>query len=70
MTADNAKSGKARAIPLNDEAICILKTLDADCEFVFSSNGRKIKNISRSDFDRALGLSSTYDFRFHDLRHT
>ncbi|WP_237388035.1 tyrosine-type recombinase/integrase [Xenorhabdus sp. Sc-CR9] len=70
ITAENAKSGKARAVPLNDEAISILRSLPKEGEFVFSSNGKCRKQISRTDFDRALKKSGINDFRFHDLRHT
>ncbi|MDE1479414.1 site-specific integrase [Xenorhabdus bovienii] len=70
ITAENAKSGKARAVPLNDEVVSILRNLPRDCEFVFSSNAKRIKQISRTDFDRALKKSEIDDFRFHDLRHT
>ncbi|SFU85992.1 Phage integrase family protein [Xenorhabdus koppenhoeferi] len=71
ITAENAKSGKARAVPLNDEAVSILRSMPRDCEFVFpATNGRRRKQFSRTDFDRALKKSGIDDFRFHDLRHT
>ncbi|WP_337944431.1 site-specific integrase [Xenorhabdus khoisanae] len=70
ITAENAKSGKARAIPLNEEAVSILRELPRDGEFVFSSNGKRRTQMSRTDFDRALIKSGIDNFRFHDLRHT
>ncbi|MBK5145418.1 site-specific integrase [Budviciaceae bacterium BWR-B9] len=70
VTADKAKSGKARAIPLNDEAVDILSQQPRNCESVFSCNGERIKQINRADFKNALKRSGIVDFRFHDLRHT
>ncbi len=70
ITAENAKSGKARAVPLNEEVVSILRSLPRECEFVFSSNGERVKQISRTNFARALKKSGIDDFRFHDLRHT
>lgn len=70
ITADNAKSGKARSIPLNDEAIAILTTIPEEGRYVFSNEGNRRKEISRPDFKQALQKSGIFDFRFHDLRHT
>ena len=70
VTAENAKSGKARPLPLNDEAVRILNECSKDSEYVFSVNGEKLKEISRADFPRALKMAGITDFRFHDLRHT
>ncbi|WP_347113357.1 site-specific integrase [Leclercia sp. S52] len=70
VTAENAKSGRARALPLNDEAIRILRECDMSCEYVFSVNGERLKDIERKEFNRALEAAQIPDFRFHDLRHT
>lgn len=70
VTAENAKSGKARPIPLNDEAVKIIAGRSRDSEYVFSVDGGVIKEISRADFANALKVSGIFDFRFHDLRHT
>ncbi|WP_145589810.1 site-specific integrase [Yersinia rochesterensis] len=70
ITADNAKSGKARPLPLNDDAVSIMRKIPCDNDFVFSSNGDREGYINRTDFDRAMSLSGIEDFRFHDLRHT
>lgn len=70
ITADNAKSGKARPLPLNNEAVRILNECSKDSEYVFAVNGEKLKEINRNDFARALEMSGITDFRFHDLRHT
>lgn len=70
VTAENAKSGKARPLPLNDDAVKLISSCDRDSEYVFSVNGRRINQISRADFSNALKTSGITDFRFHDLRHT
>lgn len=70
VTAENAKSGRARPLPLNDEAILILRECDMSCEFVFTANGERLTDIDRKDFAQATIKSGISDFRFHDLRHT
>lgn len=70
ITADNAKSGRGRAIPLNDDAISILMNIEKNSKYVFSVDGSKINQISRTDFANAVKLTGLDDFRFHDLRHT
>ncbi|MEJ4044604.1 tyrosine-type recombinase/integrase [Erwinia sp. SLM-02] len=70
VTADRAKSGKARPLPLNDEAVAIIKKIPRINEFLFSSDGQMEVNYNRTDFLRALSISGIVDFRFHDLRHT
>lgn len=70
IAAEDAKSGKARPLPLNDEAVEILRNMPRDCEYPFAYRGRKADQISRSEFATALRKSGIEDFRFHDLRHT
>lgn len=70
VTADNAKSGKARPLPLNDEAVKAITSCHRDSDFVFALNGEQARQISRGEFSRALKRAGITDFRFHDLRHT
>ncbi|MGT3185006.1 tyrosine-type recombinase/integrase [Yersinia enterocolitica] len=70
ITAENAKSGKARPLPLNDEAVKIIRECPKDSDYVFSRNGVPKYQIARSEFSRALNRAGITDFRFHDLRHT
>lgn len=70
VTAENAKSGRARSLPLHDEAISILRECEKTCDFVFSVNGEKLSDIDRKDFEQATTRANLTDFRFHDLRHT
>lgn len=70
IKAENSKSGRARQLPLSDEAVAILRQIPNSHEYVFSSEGRKHDYFIRSDFKRALRQTGIKDFRFHDLRHT
>lgn len=70
VKAEVAKSGRARQLPLGDDAVAILNRIPRDFEYVFSSDGTMQDYFVRSDFNRALKLSGIKDFRFHDLRHT
>ncbi|OOF42898.1 tyrosine-type recombinase/integrase [Rodentibacter trehalosifermentans] len=73
VTGDIAKSGRARSLPLSQEAMDFLRQRQSKrcSDYVFhSGKGLKLKDISRKDFSRALERSNIKDFRFHDLRHT
>lgn len=73
VRADKSKSGKARPLPLNDEACTLLAELEAQrCnKYVFHRGTNKmIGRIDWVDFHRALNRAGIENFRFHDLRHT
>lgn len=70
VTADNAKSGRARPVPLNDVAIEILNGIEKDGDYVFSNEGKRRSNYYRECYYQALDDSGITDFTFHDLRHT
>ncbi|KPU02849.1 integrase [Enterobacter cloacae subsp. cloacae] len=70
VTAENAKSGRARPLPLNDEAVRVISECNQNAKYVFSVDGNRANDISRLDFARAKKLAGITDFRFHDLRHT
>lgn len=70
VTADNAKSKKARPVPLNDEAVLLLRSIPKLYDLVFTNNGNRKIVYSREDFSRAIKRTGLTDFTFHDLRHT
>jgi integrase len=67
VRAGYAKSGKARHIPLNREALSVLKALRADQE----GQGRlfPVGSIAKA-WDKVVADAKIEDFHFHDLRHT
>ncbi len=73
VRAEIAKSGKARAIPINKNLTTMLKEVKKETkkagEYVFSGQ-KPIKSI-RTSFAKAKGLAEIDPrFRFHDIRHT
>ena len=75
IPASNAKNKTARAVPLNADAIAILREwIEAPKhhpEFVFSFRGRApIKQVSTRAWRRICASVGLPGFRFHDLRHT
>ncbi len=66
-----SKTGKSRAIPMNNKIVSLLKSLPKQSEYVFTSpktNG-KLDNVKRS-LSRAFTNAGIKDFHFHDFRHT
>ncbi|MGC4012273.1 MAG: site-specific integrase [Pseudomonas sp.] len=75
ITAGNAKSRKARHLPLNAEARDVLtrwkKRAAKDARLVFPSpkTGGRMDNIN-SSWEEVCSQAQLADFHFHDLRHT
>ena len=73
ITAGNAKSRKARHLPLNTEALDVLTRWQQQGEgagLVFpSAGGGRMDNINTS-WGGIVADAKLADFRFHDLRHT
>ena len=77
VRAEQAKSGYARSIPLNGDAVAVLRRrLQGAVRYVFERRPRKgdtpgrITQIDSRCFKRACSEVGLEDFRFHDLRHT
>jgi integrase len=69
-----AKSGQTRHVPLNSEAVDVLRRWQAQtggaAGLAFPGrNGGRLDNI-RSAWESVIAEAKIEDFRFHDLRHT
>jgi integrase len=68
---DQAKAEKAIPVPLNEDAIAVLKgQLGQHHEYVFTYQGNRIIQCSTKAFRAALKRAGIKSFRWHDLRHT
>ena len=68
---DEAKAGKAIAIPLNEDALaCLRRRLGQHREYVFTYRGKPVAVRSTNAWKRALAEAGIKDFRWHDLRHS
>ncbi len=68
---DQAKARKAIAVPLNAEAVLLIrKWIGKHPTHVFSFNGRPIIQVSTKAWYKGLEAAGIEDFRWHDLRHT
>lgn len=70
LRPENTKSGRRRAVPLNDTALAALRSLEGGREWVFEHRtGRRIKTMNWL-FRKAVVSAGIDDFRVHDMRHT
>lgn len=69
---DEAKSGKPIAVPLNDDALAVLKDRRGiDARYVFTYHKNPIFNTTTKAWRKAIARAGIDpDFTFHDLRHT
>ena len=70
---DEAKSGRARSVPLNDDAYAVIeRRLRLGKRYVFTrdDSDRRITQHDRRVFKRACRAVSIEDLHWHDLRHT
>ena len=68
---DQAKARKAIAVPLNTEAVLLIrKQIGKHSLFVFSYRAKPIYQVSTKAWYKGLKLAGIENFRWHDLRHT
>ena len=70
---DQAKSGRARSVPLNDDAYAVIeRRLRLGKRYIFTrgKSDKRIKQHDRRIFKRACRAVGIEDFHWHDLRHT
>ncbi len=71
VNADQAKSGQAITVPLNQTALQVLFNQVRRSAYVFTKpNGQKLNGISSKVWKSCLKTAGITDFRWHDLRHT
>lgn len=68
---DQIKNGKALPVPLNAEAILVLRRQVGQHPVrVFTYRGRPVSQVNTKAWKQALKRAGIKDFRWHDLRHT
>ena len=69
--ADQAKGKKAIAVPLNDDAMAVLRSQMGKHEtHVFTYKGEPVTRANNHAWRKALQRAGIENFRWHDLRHT
>lgn len=68
---DQAKARKPIGVPLNDEAVEVIRRqIGKHQERIFVRRGKPILRWDRSQWERAVARAEIGHFRFHDVRHT
>jgi integrase len=68
---DEAKGRRAIAVPLNDDALRILREHQGrHPSYVFTYKGKRVIQVSTAAWYKALHRAGIDNFRWHDLRHT
>jgi integrase len=69
--ADQAKARKAISVPLNAEAVLVLRRQQGKHQQrVFTYHGKPVIDVNTKAWRHALKRVGIEDFRWHDLRHT
>lgn len=68
---DQAKAGKAISVPLNRDAVEIIKAqIGKNLTHVFTYEGKPVTRANNHAWRKALTRAGIENFRWHDLRHT
>jgi integrase len=69
--ADEAKAGTAIGVPLNRDALLVLRSwVGKHPERVFTFKGKPVAKAGATAWRKALARAGIENFRWHDLRHT
>ena len=69
--ADQAKARKAIGVPLNEEAVAVIRRqIGKHHTHVFTYRGKALRQANTKAWTDALRKAGITDFRWHDLRHT
>ena len=69
--ADQSKTGRPIGVPLNREAVVLLRgQIGQHSIYCFSYKGKRINQVSTKAWYNGLKKAGIDDFRWHDLRHT
>jgi integrase len=69
--AEQAKAGKAIAVPLNDDAMAVINRQVGKHDVrVFTYKGKPVNDANTKSWRKALSRAGIENFRWHDLRHT
>ena len=68
---DQAKAGKAIPVPLNADAIDVIRRqLGKHDRYIFTYKGKSVEKANTKAWRNALERAGIENFRWHDLRHT
>jgi len=69
--ADEAKAGRAIGVPLNRDALLVLRRwVGKHRERVFTFKGKPVAKAGAAAWRKAIARAGIENFRWHDLRHT
>lgn len=69
--SDEIKTGKALAVPLNDQSVDVLRQQVGQHQiYVFTYDGHPVTKANNHAWRKALTRAGIKNFRWHDLRHT